>query len=112
MMKQEFEAIAKRTVTNEQYSAIEALYMASDLDKYEFVKSIKAMLNTIPEADTTKTAIIGVKEMPNGTWMTYEAEIINFNIRTGKIEVKRLSNNRCWAETNYDYHYARVEEVA
>lgn len=41
MMKHEFEAVAKRTVTDEQYKAIEALYMESTLDKYEFVKSIK-----------------------------------------------------------------------
>lgn len=50
--------------------------------------------------------------MPNGTWMTYEAEFINANIKTGKVKVKRLSENRCWAETSFDIHYARVEEVA
>ena len=112
MMKQEFETIAKRTVTDEQYKAIEALYMASDLDKYSFVKSIKGMLETIPEETNREKVLIGVKEMPNGTWMTYEAEIVNANIKTGKIEVKRLSANRCWAETGFDIHYARVEEIA
>lgn len=52
MMKSEFEAIAKRTVTNEQYRSIETLYMCSNLDKYEFVKSIKKMLDTIAEEKT------------------------------------------------------------
>lgn len=111
MMKHEFEAIAKRTVTDEQYKAIEALYMESTLDKNEFVKSIKGMLKSLPEESKEEKVIVGVKQMPNGTWMTYEAQVIDINIKTGKYEVKRLSNNRCWAETNYDVHYTRVEEV-
>ncbi len=110
MTKNEFEKIAKRTVTNEQYQAIETMYIASDLDKYEFTKSIKELLKSIPEESKTKKLIIGVKQMPNGTWLTYEAELIDFNIETGKVEVKRLSKNRCWAETNFDYHYTQVNE--
>lgn len=112
MNKQEFETIAKRTVTNEQYKAIETLYMASNLDKVAFVKSIKEMLKAMPEETNGAKIIVGVKAMPNGTWMTYEAEIINVNIKTGMVEVKRLSENRCWAETNFDIFYAKVKEVA
>ena len=112
MTKQEFEQIANRTVTAEQYKAIEALYMASDLDKYDFVKSIKGMLKTIPEEISSKRILVGVAVMPNGTWMSYEAEIVNVNIATGKIEVKRLSPNRCWAETWMDIPKSRVEEIA
>ena len=110
MTKNEFEKIAKRNVTDEQYKAIETLYMASDLDKYEFTKSIKELLKSVPEESKTKKLIIGVKQMPNGTWLTYEAELIDFNIETGKVEVRRLSKNRCWAETNFDYHYTQVHE--
>ena len=112
MTKQEFETIAKRTVTAEQYKAIETLYMNSDLDKYEFVKSIKKTLDTIPEEKKINKIIVGVKAMPNGTWMVYEAEIINVNIKKGKIEVKRLTENRCWAETYFDVYYAKVDEIA
>lgn len=112
MTKQEFETIAKRTVTDEQYKAIETLYMNSDLDKYEFVKSIKKTLDTIPEEKPINKIIVGVKAMPNGTWMVYEADLINVNIKTGKFEVKRLTENRCWAETDFDIHYTRVKEIA
>lgn len=112
MTKNEFEKIAKRTVTEAQYKAIETLYMESNLDKADFVKSIKWMLASIPEEVKEERVIIGVKQMPNGTWMTYEAQVMDVNISTGKYEVRRLSNNRCWAETNYDIHYARVEEIA
>ena len=86
--------------------------MNSNLDKYEFTKSIKKMLDTMPEERATKKIIVGVKAMPNGTWMVYEAEIINVNIKTGKIEVKRLTQNRCWAETDFDVYYTRVKEIA
>lgn len=39
MMKSEFESLAGRNVTNEQYKAIETLYMSSNLEKAEFVKT-------------------------------------------------------------------------
>lgn len=37
MMKSEFENLAGRAVTDEQYRAIEILYMSSNLEKAEFV---------------------------------------------------------------------------
>lgn len=111
MTKQEFETIAKRSVTSEQYKAIETLYMSSNLDKYDFVKSIKTMLKAMPEEKKIKKVIIAVKEMPNGTYMTYEAEVIGCSIATGKMLVRRLSQNRCWAEINFDYYYTRVTEI-
>lgn len=48
MMKSEFESLAGRNVTDEQYKAIETLYMSSNLEKAEFVKSIRTMLKSIP----------------------------------------------------------------
>lgn len=112
MMKHEFEKIAKRTVTDDEYKSIEILYMNSNLDKYEFVKSIKGMLKSIPEENKEDIVVIGVRQLPNGTWITYPAEVVDINISTGKYEVKRLSSNRCWAETGYDIHYTQVEEIA
>lgn len=111
MMKSEFEKLAGRTVTGEQYKAIEALYMESTLDKLDFVKSMKAMLKSIPEQHANSRIIIGVKPMPNGTWMTYEAELVDVNIATGKTIVKRLSPNRCWAETGFDIWAGKVTEA-
>ena len=111
MMKSEFEALAKRTVTTIQYKAIETLYIECDLDKYEFVKMIKPLLKSIPEKRKNNRVLVGVKAMPNGTWMTYEAELVDVNIKTGKIEVRRLTENRCWAEVDYDIWHGRVIEV-
>ena len=47
MLKSEFESLAGRAVTNEQYRAIEILYMSSNLEKAEFVKSTRPMLKNI-----------------------------------------------------------------
>lgn len=111
MMKSEFEKIAGRTVTDAQYKAIEALYMDSTLDKLAFVKSMKAMLKSIPEQHNYKKITVGVKAMPNGTWMTYEAELVDVDIAKGKTIVKRLSPNRCWAETWFDVWAGNVIEA-
>lgn len=54
MMKSEFESLAGRNVTDEQYKAIETLYMSSNLEKAEFVKSIRTMLKSIPQPEKKK----------------------------------------------------------
>lgn len=51
MMKSEFESLAGRAVTDEQYKAIETLYMSSNLEKAEFVKSIRTTLKSIPQPE-------------------------------------------------------------
>lgn len=73
MMKNEFEALAKREVTDEQFEAIEKLYMSSTLDKQDFVKSIRPMLKTIPEPEKEKNIKkmcvrdrSGFRKTPNG----------------------------------------------
>ena len=61
MMKSEFENLAGRAVTNEQYRAIETLYMSSNLEKTEFVKSIRTMLksmNNLYESGLTAKATL------------------------------------------------------
>ncbi len=111
MMKQEFEALAGYEVSAEDYNnIIEPMYMATDLSKQEFVKTINRKNFEVKHEG--KKVIVGVKVMPNGTWMTYEAELIDADIKTGKIKVKRLSPTRCWAEVNVDIWGAMVTEVA
>lgn len=113
MMKHEFERLAGYRVSNETYkNIVEPMYMNTDWDKAEFVKRLKSMRDALEEKPTLEKLIVGVKALPNGTWMNYEAELVNVNIKTGKIEVRRLGPNRCWAETNFDIFYARVTEVA
>lgn len=99
MMKHEFEELAKRTVTIEQYEAIEALYMASDLSKSEFVKSIKGLLKSIPEQPSRTVLTMAQHNMyggmttPNGAcYMTIQVELINVDIKTGKKMVKVIPN--------------------
>lgn len=101
MLKEEFEAIANRTVTNEQYKAIEELYMESTLDKYEFVKSIKAMLKAMPEVEKeSKIVTVGTNDnsgyhwTPNGCYRhTIKAELIDVDVKTGKYIIKEIPNS-------------------
>lgn len=110
MMKQEFEKIAKVEVTSEQYEAIEKLYMESSLEKTEFIKSIKPMLKTLqkPEkrAGIVRIAISdnsGYMVTPNGCWHhVIEAEIIDCDIATGKIKVRKIPNTY---ELSNEYNY-------
>ena len=96
MMKHEFEAIAKREVTDEQFEAIEKLYMSSTLNKQDFVKSIRPMLKTIPEPEKEKNIKkmcvrdrSGCRKTPNGCWYHIEyVELVDVDIKTGKFIVK------------------------
>lgn len=117
MMKHEFEAIAGRTVTDEQYKKIESLYMESNLDKYEFVKSIKAMLKSIPEQITKRILTILVTDnsgnitTPNGCYYhTVKAELLDIDIKTGEIRVREIPNSYQLGYT-YDMGYLRVTFV-
>lgn len=112
MMKHEFEQIAGYEVSWEDYNTIiEPMYLAipENISKQDFVKMLSRKRFEVKKP--AKTVIIGVKPMPNGTWMNYEAELVDVDIKTGKIKVKRITENRCWAETDYDIHYTRVVEV-
>ena len=53
MLKSEFESLAGRAVTNEQYRAIEILYMSSNLEKAEFVQN-KYIIRTKPILNNKK----------------------------------------------------------
>ena len=109
MMKYEFEQLAGYEVSTEDYNnIIEPMYYSTNLSKEDFIKTINRKAFEVKSEP--KKLIVGVQQMPNGTWMTYEAELINVNIRTGKTEVKRLSANRCWAETGFDIWAGLVTE--
>ena len=120
MMKQEFEQIAKRTVTDEQYEAIEALYMDSTLDKYAFVNSIRSLLNNIPEPKkemeivrVTTTDRSGYEHTPNGMWVhTIKAEVVDIEVATGKILLRKIPDSYqldTWCE--YHYYDERIKWV-
>lgn len=79
MLKSEFESIAKRTVTDEQYDLIEGLYMQTELNKLEFVKAIQPLLKNIPE------------EKPITTVFLYEFfELVDVDIKTGITYIRKI----------------------
>ncbi|MDO4331782.1 MAG: hypothetical protein Q4C58_03750 [Eubacteriales bacterium] len=100
MMKSEFENLAGRKVTDEQYEAIEKLYMSSSLNKRDFVKSIRPMLKTIPEPKKEKNIKkmcvrdrSGCRKTPNGCWYHIEyVELVDVDIKTGKYIIKALED--------------------
>ena len=121
MMREEFERIAKREVTDEQYKAIETLYMASNLDKYAFVKSIKGLLQTMPEPEKEHKIVrvstvdrSGHERTPNGCWIhTIKAELVDIDIATGKTVLKAIPNSYQldnWCE--YHYYDERIQWVS
>lgn len=115
MMKHEFEALAKREVTEEQYRAIEILYMSSTMNKQDFVKSIKGMLKTIPEPEKEKNIKkmcvrdrSGYRKTPNGCYYHIEyVELVDVDIRTGKYIVKALEDEdfRKLMKDGHDLNY-------
>lgn len=99
MLKSEFESLAGRAVTNEQYRAIEILYMSSNLEKAEFVKSMRPMLkNNIPQPEKKKDIkrmVVrdhsGFRKTPNGCYYHIEyVELVDIDIKTGKYIIKPL----------------------
>ena len=98
MMKSEFENLAGRAVTNEQYRAIETLYMSSNLEKTEFVKSIRTMLKSIPQPERKKDIkrmVVrdksGYRKTPNGCYCHIKyVELVDIDIKTGKYIIKPL----------------------
>lgn len=98
MLKSEFESLAGRAVTNEQYRAIEILYMSSNLEKAEFVKSMRPMLKNIPQPEKKKDIkrmVVrdhsGFRKTPNGCYYHIEyVELVDIDIKTGKYIIKPL----------------------
>lgn len=128
-MKSEFEMLAGRKVTSEQYDVIEALYMESELDKYAFVKSLKGILKSIPEIKRAKAirrmkiSINGYERTPNGCYYFIKyVEVVDVDIKTGNFVVKNLDADdykKLSAEgkdlnlsTWYDIHYINCVDEA
>ena len=88
MMKSEFENLAGRAVTDEQYRAIEILYM----------KSMRPMLKNIPQPEKKKDIkrmVVrdhsGFRKTPNGCYYHIEyVELVDIDIKTGKYIIKPL----------------------
>lgn len=77
MMKSEFENLAGRAVTDEQYRAIEILYMSSNLEKAEFVKSMRPMLKNIPQPEKKKDIKRMVVRDRSGFRKTHQLRLIS-----------------------------------
>lgn len=118
MMKSEFENLAGRAVTNEQYRAIETLYMSSNLEKAEFVKSIRTMLKSIPQPERKKDIkrmVVrdksGYRKTPNGCYYHIKyVELVDIDIKTGKyiIEAARRKANHISKQDKISWYNASV----
>lgn len=100
MMKQEFEELAKISVTWETYSKIiEPMYIAADLPKQEFIKllNLKALAAPKVKEKCIKKMCVrdrsGCMKTPNGCWYYIEyVELVDVDIATGKFIVKALDD--------------------
>mgnify|MGYP001851623277 CR=1 FL=1 len=98
MLKTEFEKMVGRTISDTQYKAIELLYMASDMDKFDFAKSMKKVVLSIPEnkkKDIKRMCVrvSGYRKTPNQCWFYIKyVELVDIDIKTGKYIVKDLES--------------------
>ena len=98
MLKQELETRLGYEITNEGYEELNKMYMACDLDKDEFAKLVKAGAKKYQIEYVKETVIVTfakyITKTPNGCYYMHvkEAELIGFNIKTGKVIVKNVRN--------------------
>jgi len=92
MMKYEFETITGIEVTDEMYDVIEKMYIASDMDKRDFVKMLN--LKAIAKPKEKTIVRIGVTRAFSGSIIGFEAELLDIDIATGKAKIKRTSENK------------------
>lgn len=81
MMKSEFESLAGRNVTDEQYKAIETLYMSSNLEKAEFVKKHQNNAQEHPTAGKEKGHQENGCERPEWLQKDTERVLLPYRIR-------------------------------
>ena len=99
MMKHEFEALAGYEVTTETYdNIIEPMYMATNLSKRDFVKTLnrKALEHKPVRKPNVKKMLVrdraGFRKTPNGCWYHIEyVDMVDVDIRTGKAVIAELS---------------------
>ena len=99
MMHKEFELIAGIEVTYEDYTKIiEPMYMAANLSKQEFVKTLnlKFFKNRMPKPEKNIKKMLvrnkmGERKTPNGCYYYIEfVELVDVVISTGKYVIKPL----------------------
>lgn len=129
MMKQEFEKIAGYEVTDADYNnIIEPMYMATNLSKEDFVKTInkKAFAGKVEHKKNIKKMLvrnrIGESKTPNNCYYYIQyVELVNVDIETGKFVIRELGDDdyrRLAAEGNdlnlaydYDMDYIRCMDT-
>lgn len=100
MMKHEFEAIAGYEVSAEDYNnIIEPMYMATNLSKQEFVKTISKKRFAIVKKEEVKAVFVSNgARTPNGAYVIgrWMMQIGNpdVSIRTGKVTFKVRKTTR------------------
>lgn len=101
MMKQEFERIAGYEVSTDDYNnIIEPMYLATDLSKQDFVKTINRKRFAVKKE--SRPAIIkrmgimnnyGYDRTPNGCWRFIQyVAIEDIDIKTGRYVVRELTD--------------------
>jgi len=131
MLREEFEKLAGYKVSAEDYHRIiEPMYMATDLDKKAFVKSINKMsglrksIERKPEKLIKTMSVMnryGYTETPNGCWKFIKyVEVVDINLKTGRYVVRYLDEedlDRLAADgedlnysTSYDMHFSKCED--
>ena len=113
MMQREFEALAGITVTAADYdNIIEPMYMATGLDKQEFIKTLnlKFFKNRVPKAPKNIKKMLvrdrsGYTKTPNGCYYHIQyVELVGTDIATGKFIIKALeeADYKALAEKGHD----------
>lgn len=100
MMKHEFEALAGYKVSNETYdNIIEPMYMATNLSKQEFVKTLNRKAFEVKEVRTpnVKKMLVrdraGYRKTPNGCYYHIEyVDMVDVDVKTGKVIIAPLSD--------------------
>jgi hypothetical protein len=100
MMKHEFEALAGYEVSTETYdNIIEPMYMATNLSKAEFVKTLnrKSFEQKKERKPLPMRMLVrdrgGYRMTPNGCWYHIQyVDLIDVDIKTGKYMVAPLSD--------------------
>lgn len=101
MMQREFEALAGITVTAADYdNIIEPMYMATGLDKQNFIKTLnlKFFKNRVPKAPKNIKKMLvrdrsGYTKTPNGCYYHIQyVELVDVDIATGKFIIKALED--------------------
>ena len=111
MLKEEFERIAKIEVEEETYKkVIEPMYMATDLSKEEFVKTLNLKTFAKKQEKNIKKMSVsngfGERKTPNGCWYYVRyVELIDIDIAKGKYIVKDMNQ----FDYSYDYDFADTQ---